>query len=343
MVLERPDIEWDVVHRGTPLDLRDHAEELARAAGMAPSLHNAQPWQFRVGEDLIEARIDMRRKVPVLDPDNRQLLIGVGAAVFVLRLGVALLGRRPRTVLFPDTWRSSIAAIVSAGERADPLPLERLLMDQVPLRRTVRGLMAPEMPGRVRAEFAAHAAHEAAALHWVVREGERQRLAELICGAERRQQQNLRLRDELLDWVAGPTLRSGLGIPAWAVGMRGPGSERTRFPQRDFLAGQPGSMVQLPEREPTLAILTTPGGGQLQALQAGQALMRVLLAATAEGYAASYLNQPLEFPGLRTKVRDQLSLAGEPQLIIRLGQPVGVWPPATPRQPVRKTLRILPS
>src|SRR5215203_1814929 len=70
----------DTEARGRTRDLREHAGEIARAGGRAPSLHNAQPWAFRVGPAEVEVYADLGRRVPVADPDDRQLFLGVGAA-----------------------------------------------------------------------------------------------------------------------------------------------------------------------------------------------------------------------------------------------------------------------
>lgn len=55
-----------------PVDLRLDAEALATAAGMAPSLHNAQPWAFRVERDHVDVFLDRGRLLPVADPADRQ-------------------------------------------------------------------------------------------------------------------------------------------------------------------------------------------------------------------------------------------------------------------------------
>lgn len=64
----------------------------------------------------------------------------------------------------------------------------------------------------------------------------------------------------------------------------------------------------------------------------------LLLAASAGGYAASFLNQPLEIPRLRSRVRHELRLDDYPQVILRLGRPRGPLPPPTPRRPVNEVL-----
>jgi len=70
-------------------DLRPGAEALAAVAGAAPSLHNAQPWRFRVGHSHVDVLLDRSRLLPVADPKTRQAHLGLGAAVFMLRLALS--------------------------------------------------------------------------------------------------------------------------------------------------------------------------------------------------------------------------------------------------------------
>jgi nitroreductase len=60
---------------------------LIATAARAPSVHNTQPWRFRVGEYAIDLHADVRRKLR-MDPLGRELLISCGAALFGLRLAV---------------------------------------------------------------------------------------------------------------------------------------------------------------------------------------------------------------------------------------------------------------
>jgi nitroreductase len=46
---------------------------LIGAAGAAPSIHNTQPWRFRVTGDLIEVHGDPGRMLWVADPRGRAL------------------------------------------------------------------------------------------------------------------------------------------------------------------------------------------------------------------------------------------------------------------------------
>jgi hypothetical protein len=66
-----------------------------QAAGLAPSVHNTQPWRFRVTPDVIELHADPTRRLPVADPEDVELRLACGAALFNLRLALHGHGVRP--------------------------------------------------------------------------------------------------------------------------------------------------------------------------------------------------------------------------------------------------------
>jgi hypothetical protein len=177
---------------------------------------------------------------------------------------------------------------------------------------------------------------EGADLRWVEGPGERIGVAALVAAAERLQQRNPAHLAELERWTSLDRIEEGAGVPPSAFGVTGEAGHLAEFPLRDFAGGtrtDRARHVGPIEEHPVVAVLHTPGDRPEDWLRAGEALMRVLLAAAADGYAASYLNQPLELPGLRQQLRDELRLAGWPQLILRLGHSTGALPPQAPRRP----------
>ena len=50
----------------------EEAALLLRAAHLAPSIHNSQPWHFTVRADRVEVFADPTRSLPAVDPDGRQ-------------------------------------------------------------------------------------------------------------------------------------------------------------------------------------------------------------------------------------------------------------------------------
>jgi nitroreductase len=67
-------IDWNANSEPRPLNL-------VRAALLAASPHNTQPWRFRVGDTFIELYLETARSVRGLDPYLREAHIGVGCAL----------------------------------------------------------------------------------------------------------------------------------------------------------------------------------------------------------------------------------------------------------------------
>ena len=95
------------------VDLRPHAEALADTGRWAPSLHNAQPWAFRIGPETVDVLLDRSRLLPVADPTTRQALLGLGAAVMLLRLKLSTLDYHVRL----EPWRTRLNRCWSRGSR----------------------------------------------------------------------------------------------------------------------------------------------------------------------------------------------------------------------------------
>jgi len=92
---------------------------------------------------------------------------------------------------------------------------------------------------------------------------------------------------------------------------------------------------------PLLAILSTGSDGVADWVVAGQALARVLLAATAAGFSASILGQVVDLPATRSALRRRLALRGPAQVALRVGPgPLGK---ATPRRPLEEVLDFAPN
>jgi hypothetical protein len=324
------------------VDLRDEAVRIARSAGMAPSHYNAQPWSIGVSRDGVEVWAEPTRRAPVADPDGRQLMVGVGAALLAVRLELAQLGLSAAVQLLPDPARPDLAALVRVtGTR--PVDAEQhLLWLQIPRRRTVRAPMLAEVDPDLRRLLASQVLAEGCGLRWVEAPGERRALAALVAMAERAQQRDPRVLGELSHWVGPQAVAAGAGVPDYALGPTGEVGHAAEFPLRDFAGGgrrSEGTGTHRPEPRPVVSVLTTGADQPGDWLRAGQALMRLLLTGTAHGLAASFLNQPLEDRGLRAQVRSELSLPGPAQTVLRLGRPTGVWPPAPPRRAPQDLLR----
>src|SRR5262249_56317433 len=95
----------------------DQVGYLITTAARAPSVHNTQPWRFKVSPAAVELYADPRRKLRT-DPAGREMLISCGAALFGLRLAVRSPGYPPVPELLPDPGRLRLLARAGLGAAA---------------------------------------------------------------------------------------------------------------------------------------------------------------------------------------------------------------------------------
>lgn len=316
--------------------LRAALEPLVAAATLAPSSHNTQPWRFRLRPTHVELHADRTRALPVTDPDDRELLISCGAALFGLRVAAAHAGlhaevREVHAAGDPDHLAD---LLVAPGRRPDRLRQdEGGLYQQLARRRTVRRRFDRRpVPEMVLESLRRAAAREGAWLEPIVGADARRELAALVSLGDSIQWDDARWRRELAQWMHPRRRGDGLVVPELALPIA-QAVVRT-FDMGDGVGAQD---QQLAEGSPVLAVLGTAGDATADRLRAGQALHRVLLLACAHGLQASYLNQPVQVPALRERLRGLLQETSMPQLVLRLGFPTGGVPP-TPRRPVAEVI-----
>ena len=80
----------------------DQMRTLIHYATLAANGHNTQPWKFAIQENAIEIHPDTTRRLPVVDPDNRELWISLGCALENLLIAARAGGFNPE-VTYPDT------------------------------------------------------------------------------------------------------------------------------------------------------------------------------------------------------------------------------------------------
>ncbi|CCH32893.1 nitroreductase family protein [Actinosynnema sp. NPDC047251] len=305
----------------------DELREVLAAATLAPSVHNTQPWRFRLADDRIELHADPARRLPATDPEDRELRLACGAALFNLRLALRARLIRPLVTLLPGSDAPGALAVVRRGGRQDLDEEARGLIGAVPARRSNR------MPFRNVPVPAAHAhalvraaERERTWLHVVADREERARLQRMVGDAHRVQAEDPAVRSELAAWTG---VRAGDGVPPASAGIRP--APQDEWALRDFDARErtPGKDY---ESDPLMVVLCSFHDGPQAELQAGQALQRVLLTATTFGLSASFLSQPVEVRSVRERLRRSLGGSLEPQAVLRIG--FGSPVPPTPRREV---------
>jgi nitroreductase len=306
--------------------------QLIAAAVAAPSVHNTQPWLFRIDGDKIHLYADPTRQLQAQDPDGRAMLMSCGAALLNLRLAAEHFGRTSTVVMTPSDDPNHVATIDLHGE-VSPSAMVDELFAAIPHRHTNRNPYEDRpVPPAVLEALSEAASQEGAIFYPVTEPSERRRLVDLIHDADATA--DPQIMSEAKRWTGVEPTRPD-GIPTEALG---PIPQSPSTPHRDLAPGRviSGRGFAVFENDPTLAVLTTARDDPSAWIAAGQALQRVLLVATVEGLVATYANQPLEAPGLRWLVRDPDQPIGFPQMLFRLGYAPAA--PATPRRPVEDVI-----
>ena len=109
---EAADGDWALVQE------RDSIRDVARAASLAPSGGNSQPWMFSVDDQALRIYLDPRR-TSAMDVAFRGSYVAIGAALYNARVAAASRGILGTTELFPHGVRSDHVATLRFGEVVD--------------------------------------------------------------------------------------------------------------------------------------------------------------------------------------------------------------------------------
>jgi hypothetical protein len=314
-------------------------EFLLRYAVLAPSSHNTQPWLFKVEDDVLYVYADRTRALPVVDPDDRELIISVGAAIFHIRVALQNFSYAGAVEILPKKHDPDLLARISLGDQHSPTANEQQLFRAIPKRRTNRSRFEEtKLPQSLLLDLETTASSEGATLKFINDDLQRNAVADLVGEGDRLQMADKSFRRELAAWVRSNRSIQQDGIPGYGFGFTDVISVGGPFIIRTFDLGgfQAAKDRDLATGSPVLAILHTEADTSRDWIAAGQALARVLLCARAHNVWASFLNQPIEVEASRPKLRDALDLTGFPQILLRLGYGPEVRP--TPRRPVRDVL-----
>jgi hypothetical protein len=305
----------------------------AAAAGIrAPSLHNTQPWLFRLDDGAVEVLADPTRQLATADGTGWAVRIACGAAAYNARLALAVAGTPAEVALRPDQGRPDLIARLTPGRERPATYAEQDLFAAIPRRYSNRAPFWPDpVPAEIRVRLLEAARAEGAWLDLLVGMTALSGFAEIAQSADRVLRRDTRYQAEMTGWTHADAAPDGVPVTAGASVPEA----HDLLPQRSFTDHRraPGRDY---EPEPLVGILGAPSDQPIDQIAAGQALQRVLLTITDAGLACSMISQPIEVPAARDQLRRSLGRSGTPQLALRIGY--GRTGHPTPRRPVAEVL-----
>jgi nitroreductase len=305
--------------------------EAATAAGYAPSIHNTQPWRWRLTRDGLDLHLERGRVLAVTNPDTRLATLSCGAALNHARVSLAAQGWHVTVTRLPDPADPDHLAHLHIDE---PAPVDTDAVHRLQTighrhtdRRPVTG--TPVSRDDLNAITTAVKAEDTW-LH-ILRPDQVLDLAAAADHAQRLEAVEPAWQTELAYWTGG-TRPAGTGIPDAAIPHETP---QTTVPARDF--GHPGDLPTSAghDRTAVFAMLHGHDDQPLAWLRAGEALSAAWLTATERGITVLPLSAIVEVATTREIMRRLVADLGQPYLVLRLGtsDPHEAGPPHAPRLP----------
>ena len=289
------------------------------AAVTSASVHNTQPWRFRVVEGALEVHADPERRLDVLDPDGRDLALSLGAAAGTAQVMLEGTGWSVQVEPLVEIDRPLVHAVVRVLGRGSASRDSLELRGAVSRRRTQRAELTgvPLRPATL--ETLRREAHHGGG--WVTRlePGLAAELAASCSRLDDQLQASPRAVQEQSRWMHHDPLRAD-GVPARSLPpQRGRSMSPARARHRFRVAGTlltPDPACASPE------VLLLGGFGDDRAawVRAGVALTRVWLRLSALGLQGAPDSHPAEFPELRALLAPATPRGGIPLVVLRTGR-----------------------
>jgi hypothetical protein len=312
--------------------------QAALFAGRAPSIHNSQPWRWRVGDRTLDLFLAHSRVLRT-DPDARLAVLSCGAALHHARAHLAA--------------RGGHAVVHRLPVRTDPDHLARIVIDRpIPVEPAATRLEAaaesrqtdrrsrPSLPlDTDKLRTIGLAVRQQGYTLTRIRAQQVYELATAVDMARRTMADEPQWQTELTDRIGGER-PFGTGVPATAMAHD---PFRTGAAEHDL--GRPGAELisDTHHRAAIFAILHGPGNERRDWLGAGEALSAGWLTATQLDVSVLPLSAVIEVAAGHPPIRRMLGGAGYPYLVLRFAvmEPGQRRPPPTPRLPGTTTVEGL--
>ena len=353
----QPWSDWQTENNGGPL-------ALVRAAILAASPHNTQPWLFKITATQVEVYADTGRFPGALDPYLREQHIGLGCALENLMLAAAANGYNAAATLLPGKLQgipSNLQPQLVA--RVDLSPGNRQtneLYNAIPHRHTNRSPydLRKHVPADVMDALSRVASEESdVKIFLFTAESDRNRIIDVVAKANHdvyADQEVEQGSQQWIRWSWSDVQKHRDGLTLDAIGLPPLTTAILKFTPKGLLKkysprGNGDPYADLLRATPVFGLIAVRDRyDQEQSLRAGRIWQRAHLLLTSRGVAARPINEAVElvdYQRMRNKEPRALAQLAEftqdsswqPTFMFRIGYPIRPAPPS-PRRSVHDVI-----
>ena len=307
------------VPRSNNISLADF-EFLVSKATKAPSGHNTQPWRFRRDGLMVEIHPDFDRRLPVVDPDDRELFVSLGCATENLCLAAQNIGYES-SVAVGDTGVIAVTLTEEVDIKSNPL------FEQIDLRQTNRSIYTgEEIALDALKRLQAIRSEDGVSVHYYARQTKQfNDIEQCVLQGNTRQMQNESFKAELKSWMRFNKKHQDQTLDGLSYAVFGAPNVPCWMAEPIMSMAINTRTQNKADREKIasashLVLFTTRENSRREWVNLGRTLQRFLLTATELGISHAYLNQPNEEAEIASEMARTLGLAGEyPTILLRIG------------------------
>lgn len=313
---------YDEIRLATRRPLTDDPDsrELVRYATLAANGHNTQPWLFEVSRREIAILPDFSRRTPVADPDDHHLYASLGCAAENLALAARRHGKSGEVYFEPAHHGRILVDLAAAASDQSPL------FDAITHRQVTRvSYEGKTAPADVLERLQSAASRDGVDALFITQPKRMEEILELVVDGNSAQMDNPAFVEELKDWLrfnasSAASMRDGLYVvcsgnpemPGWIA--------PTMF---DLFFSKETENDKYAEQIRTSAgivVFVANSDDPRGWVDAGRAYERFALQATVDGLQHSFVNQAVEVPPMRARLKTLLKLGDRrPNLVVRFG------------------------
>jgi hypothetical protein len=309
--------------------------KLIHYATLAANGHNTQPWKFAIKDNAIEIHPDTSRRLPVVDPHDREMWISLGCALENMLVAARASGYAAE-VTYPNQADFIHIQLTSDTPQSSPL------FDAIPLRQNTRSaydgrliknedlaqLQALPLEPGVMLQFATNPAAMETFLEYfnlgnLAQYADTAFVGELIAWLRFNKKEALSSLDGLYSACSGNPQ-----TPRWLGQMFVAGTKPQQQADADAAKFR---------TSPIAVVVASESDDKVSWVRTGQVYERLALKMTSLNIKSAFLNQPIEVSSLRGQFQSAIGLGSSlPQLLVRFGYADAM--PRSLRRPVEEVL-----